>query len=406
MKFRITLLALTLFTIPAVAQQAVQQSGSVTRGHVPYWVTSGVIGDGGSATNSPISSIGVTNNGGAGICISSDVQTAAGRNQLCFGASTAGAATISLQNYGAASAQNLNFVINGAVLQFPTSAIPLPVSSGGTGATTGSGAQVNLGLGTMAVQNANNVTITGGAITGLPTPVVAADAAIKSYVDALATGLNILASSTLATAAILPNSPTYANGAAGVGATLTAGSNTTLTVDGAAAPLNTVVLVKNQASAFQNGIYTVTTAGSGAAAWVLTRVSYFNTAAQMKAGSYTFITTGSVNANASYVLGATIVTVGTDALNFNQFSLSGGGVTNIGGVTGAITLGSGLTIGGSSLSTQYVPTGAGAVARPVQAKLGESVSIKDFGADSTGSADSLAAVNNAIASGALSIYAP
>ncbi len=129
MKFRSALLALALFATPAIAQQAVQQSGSVTRGHVPYWVTSGVIGDGGSATNSPISSIGVTNNGGAGICVSSDVQTAAGRNQLCFGAATNGSATISLQNYGTAPVQSLAFVINGASQGFPTVS-PLPVVVG------------------------------------------------------------------------------------------------------------------------------------------------------------------------------------------------------------------------------------------------------------------------------------
>src|SRR5216683_903673 len=112
-------LAALLFTGPVLAQ-SVQQSGTVTNKHVPYWVTSGVIADGGSATDSPVSSIGVTNNGGAGFCVSSDRQTAAGRNQLCFGASTAAAATISLQNYGTAAAQNLQFVINGTSVTIPT----------------------------------------------------------------------------------------------------------------------------------------------------------------------------------------------------------------------------------------------------------------------------------------------
>jgi hypothetical protein len=111
--------AALLAAVPAFAQ-SVQQSGTVTRNHIPYWLTSGVIGDGGSAADSPISSIGVTNPGGSGICVSSDRQTAAGRNQLCFGASTAGPATISLQNYGTASPQNLQFVINGTPVVIPT----------------------------------------------------------------------------------------------------------------------------------------------------------------------------------------------------------------------------------------------------------------------------------------------
>lgn len=46
----------------------------------------------------------------------------------------------------------------------------------------------NVALGTMALQNANAVAITGGAITGLPTPANPADAATKGYVDALPAG--------------------------------------------------------------------------------------------------------------------------------------------------------------------------------------------------------------------------
>lgn len=197
---------------------------------------------------------------------------------------------------------------------------PLSIGKGGTAALTAAGARTNLGLGSIATQNSNNVAITGGTITGVPTPSNPTDAASKSYVDATATGLNILAPSALATAAVLPNTPTYANGASGVGATLTAGSNTTLTVDGTAAPLSTVVLVKNQASAFQNGVYTVTQAGSGAAPWILTRAAYFDQAAEMKAGSYTFVTSGAANINSAYTLQTAVATVGTDPSNWALFS--------------------------------------------------------------------------------------
>lgn len=43
----------------------------------------------------------------------------------------------------------------------------LAVADGGTGASTASGARTNLGLGTIATQNANNVAITGGSISGV-----------------------------------------------------------------------------------------------------------------------------------------------------------------------------------------------------------------------------------------------
>jgi hypothetical protein len=40
------------------------------------------------------------------------------------------------------------------------------IVSGGTGATSAAGARLNLGLGTMATENSNSVSITGGSITG------------------------------------------------------------------------------------------------------------------------------------------------------------------------------------------------------------------------------------------------
>jgi hypothetical protein len=43
----------------------------------------------------------------------------------------------------------------------------VPIAKGGTGATTDSGARTNLGLGTMATQSAASVSITGGSITGI-----------------------------------------------------------------------------------------------------------------------------------------------------------------------------------------------------------------------------------------------
>lgn len=398
---KIFLLAALLLTSPVLAQN-VQYVSPVTRNHVPVWNTNGVIADGGSSADSPITSLGVTNNGGAGFCVSSDRQTAVARNQLCFGASTSSAATISLQNYGTAVAQNLNFVINGVTVTIPTgggtflfgngpfstgnvpcfantsgviqdcgatlvagtftsgvwSGTPIDIAHGGTGGTSQATARAALGLGSMATQNASAVAITGGTVTGMPSPSNATDVANKAYVDSTASGLNILAASTLATAVVLPNSPTYSNGTLGVGATLTAGSNTTLTVDGTAAPLNTVVLVKNQASAFQNGIYTVTTAGSGAAAWVLTRATYFDQAAEMKAGSYTFISAGATNVNSSWTQQAAVATVGTDASNWALFSSNGASVASIGGSTGVITLTNGLQIAGNALGTSVgVSTG-------------------------------------------------
>lgn len=201
-----------------------------------------------------------------------------------------------------------------------------------------------------------NAAITNTSVTGLPTPVNPSDAVTLSFVNAaVTTGINILAPSRLATAAVLPNTPTYNNGTAGVGATLTSSTNSTLTVDGLVANLNDVILVKNQASAFQNGIYSLTTAGSGSAAWVLTRVSYFDIASQMKVGSYTFITAGTANANSAYTLQSTVVTVGTDALTWALFSSTGTAVTSLDGTNGNISVQTGsLKVVSGQLSSNVI----------------------------------------------------
>lgn len=45
--------------------------------------------------------------------------------------------------------------------------LPVQISEGGTGATTAANARTNLGLSTMALQSSNNVSITGGTVTGV-----------------------------------------------------------------------------------------------------------------------------------------------------------------------------------------------------------------------------------------------
>ena len=114
------LIAALSFSFPAFGQ-SVQQSGSVVQNHVPVWITNGVIGDSGTASDSPVSTFGVTNNGGPGICVSTGRVTASGRQQLCLSASLAGHASLSLQNYGTASSQSLDFIINGITYPFPGS---------------------------------------------------------------------------------------------------------------------------------------------------------------------------------------------------------------------------------------------------------------------------------------------
>jgi hypothetical protein len=67
---------------------------------------------------------------------------------------------------GTMSQQNANaVVITGGTISGLSA--PIPLASGGTGATTDAGARINFGLGSMAVQNANAVSITSGNISNI-----------------------------------------------------------------------------------------------------------------------------------------------------------------------------------------------------------------------------------------------
>ena len=141
----------------------------------------------------------------------------------------------------------------------------------------------------------------------------------KEYVDAIKQALDVKESVTVATTANL--SATYNNS----GGTLTnSGSNAALQLDGITVTAGNRVLVKNQSTAAENGIYVVTTAGDGSTAWVLTRAEDANLSAEMTGGVFTFVEQGTIGAENGYVFthnGAP--TLGTTALTVSQFSGAG-----------------------------------------------------------------------------------
>ena len=140
----------------------------------------------------------------------------------------------------------------------------------------------------------------------------------KAYVDSVANGLDVKASVKVATTANL--TATYNNGAG----TLTANSNGAIAVDGVTLSVNDRVLVKDQSTAAQNGFYKVTTTGSGSAAFVLTRTPDADAASELTSGAFTFTEEGTANADNGYVLSTNgAITLGTTAINFEQFSGAG-----------------------------------------------------------------------------------
>ena len=143
--------------------------------------------------------------------------------------------------------------------------------------------------------------------------------ATKEYVDAVKTGLDPKDSAVMATTANL--SYTYANGTAGVGATLTASGNGAVTIDGiATATANQRVLVKDQSDAEENGIYYVSTVSGASATLVLTRTTDTDTASEFSSGSFTFVEKGTANADAGFVMTQdTAITFGSTEVTWAQF---------------------------------------------------------------------------------------
>ena len=173
--------------------------------------------------------------------------------------------------------------------------------------------------------DSNYVALAGSTMTGAlilnADPTVALGAVTKQYADAISQGLTFKDSCYAGTTANL--SATYVNGVSGVGATLTnSGSLAAFAVDGTSPALNSRILVKNQSTAFQNGIYTLTTIGSGAIAWILTRSTDYNSASQIHPGDFILVDNGTVNASTSWVETATVTTMGTSSISFSQFGSS------------------------------------------------------------------------------------
>ncbi len=168
---------------------------------------------------------------------------------------------------------------------------------------------------------------------------------------------------------------TYSNGASGVGATLTnSGALAALVIDGVTLAVGDRVLVKNQVSTFQNGIYQVTATGSVVVAWVLQRTTDFdnNPNGEITQGAQIAISTGTANAGSVWIESAPgPFTVGTSPITF--IANTGGGAAPSASATLVTTAGSVQTFVGPMANGQVVIGSTGAT--PVVANLAAGTGI-------------------------------
>ncbi len=210
----------------------------------------------------------------------------------------------------------------------------------------------------------NGLTLTSGTISSAPT--AATDIVNKTYADSLINGLNWQAAAVVASTANL--TATYANGASGVGATLTnSGVQAAFSSDGVTPAVNSRVLVTFQTATEENGIYTLTDVGSGATNWILTRATDFDTPAEIQPGDIVPVQQGTLYGSTTWLQTATVVTIGTDPIVFSQFSYNiqplnkGGTSANLTANEGGIfysTASAGAILAGTATAGQMLRSGA------------------------------------------------
>jgi hypothetical protein len=147
---------------------------------------------------------------------------------------------------------------------------------------------------------------TGGTMTGAITlsgaPTESLHPATKAYVDSAVEGLHVHPSVKAATTEDVNLSSQVEAGDI---------------LDGVTLAHNDRILVKNQSTASENGIYIVQPNGAP------TRATDFDTAAEVDSGDFVFVDQGTTQANSGWVQINTPATIGTDAIAFVQFSGAG-----------------------------------------------------------------------------------
>lgn len=210
-----------------------------------------------------------------------------------------------------------------------TSAIQTQIDSKAASSHTHAQSDItNLTTDLAAKASLSGATFTGAVVLAAD-PATALGAATKQYVDAATAGLNVHASVQAATTANITLATDVENGDTLDGVTLATGNR---------------ILVKNQTTKSQNGVYTVNASGAP------TRATDYDSAPEVDAGDFIFVEGGTVNGKTGWVQTNVVATVGTNDIEFTQFSGAG-----------TITAGTNISVSGGQISVVSNPTFSGLV---------------------------------------------
>ncbi len=159
----------------------------------------------------------------------------------------------------------------------------------------------------------NDGTLAADSATLLPT-----QAAVKAYVNTVASGFTFIAPCVVAN--IADYSSTYDNMAGGVGATLTATVNGAATIDGESLSINDRVLFQFQTTSFENGVYYLSTNGDGSNPSIFTRATDYDTPGEIIPGTLVPISSGTTYGGSIWAETSTVTTIGTDPITFIDFA--------------------------------------------------------------------------------------
>ena len=232
--------------------------------------------------------------GSASVSINATVQP----NSVSLGEDTTG-------NYVAGVSAGTGITVDGSGSEGST----VTVSNSGVLSLTGTGNEISVSASNGdPIVSLPATVIFPGTVTLNADPTQALHAATKQYVDAVTEGLHIHASTAIATTANIADF-----------------GNPPASIDGVTLTDQMRVLVKNQTTTSQNGIYVYV-----ASTTELVRSDDFNSSAEIQGGDFVFVTGGNTYESTGWVQTESVTTLGTDPIIWDQFSGAGTYLAGVG----------------------------------------------------------------------------